>query len=428
MREVETRMVMVFAWVLASILAVSTAGTFLVSALRPSNEGTFGGLGGIKGQPVILLAQQVPSVVPLANNFYDLGSATTSWKDVYASGTARISGVLTVGSCVGCGGGAAVNPLAQDIVPNANNTFDAGAATSSLDSVYASSTVFADPAGVGGSNAGFWGASSTLAGNLTINGIGRFRTNDNSILIGDGNSGSAATPQLSFIGDTNMGLYRSAADTAAISTAGTGRWRWNSSGHYEPLSDNLYDIGSTSLSARNIYNQANLFSSSTVQVGISGTLSTSTFWSVAEHYAVVTSSARTYLSGITSQANGNDTLCVDTTSWEVERVAGTCAASSRKYKHDIESLPDGALNFVDRLRPVSFARNEDNRKDVGLIAEEVAEVEPRLVRFDAVTGDAEAVQYENSVAYAFKAIQELNVKVKRLEEEIKIYKNYCPAL
>jgi hypothetical protein len=73
--------------------------------------------------------------------------------------------------------------------------------------------------------------------------------------------------------------------------------------------------------------------------------------------------------------------------------AGTVSqASSARYKRDIETLT-GTGDALQRLRGVRFVRVATGQPELGLIAEEVAEVYPELVEHDAATGQIEAVNY-----------------------------------
>jgi hypothetical protein len=77
---------------------------------------------------------------------------------------------------------------------------------------------------------------------LTVNGVGAF---------GDG---SASAPSIAHTGDLNTGLWFPAADTIAVSTAGSERWRINSAGHFLAGTDNSYDIGASGATRpRNLY-------------------------------------------------------------------------------------------------------------------------------------------------------------------------------
>lgn len=97
-----------------------------------------------------------------------------------------------------------------------------------------------------------------------------------------------------------------------------------------------------------------------------------------------------------------DTLChsglsIDTTYF------GPCTSSAR-YKHDIVDL-EGASTLVEALRPVRFSWNKSGSEDIGLIAEEVADVIPELANFD-VDGEVSGVNYRHMVAVLIKAMQE----------------------
>jgi hypothetical protein len=82
---------------------------------------------------------------------------------------------------------------------------------------------------------------------------------------------------------------------------------------------------------------------------------------------------------------------------------GNCASSAR-YKNNIQPL-DSAMELVRQLKPVSFDWSEDGRADIGLIAEEVAETEPRLAYFNS-DGNAEGVNYRHLAAVLVAALQE----------------------
>lgn len=65
--------------------------------------------------------------------------------------------------------------------------------------------------------------------------------------------GAAGDPSFSFDGDTDTGMYRSAVNELSFSTDATQRWSISAAGHFVPAVALTYDIGSTSLPARNIY-------------------------------------------------------------------------------------------------------------------------------------------------------------------------------
>jgi hypothetical protein len=96
---------------------------------------------------------------------------------------------------------------------------------------------------------------------------------------------------------------------------------------------------------------------------------------------------------------------------QVNSGAQTCTVSSARFKHDIESQVSG-LDTIRGLRPVSFKYNNDPSEQVrlGLIAEEVKEVDPRLV-FKGDDNLPRGVRYEDLTSVLTKAVQELDLKL-----------------
>jgi hypothetical protein len=100
--------------------------------------------------------------------------------------------------------------------------------------------------------------------------------------------------------------------------------------------------------------------------------------------------------------------------------------SSRRYKHDIQPM-DKASETLYRLKPVTFKFNSDwkGTKQYGLIAEEVAEVDPKLVTH-AKDGEIESVHYEqinnmllNEFLKEHKKVEEQQASISQLKSEMK---------
>lgn len=106
---------------------------------------------------------------------------------------------------------------------------------------------------------------------------------------------------------------------------------------------------------------------------------------------------------------GSTTLCRN-----ASNQIATCSSSER-YKTDIEDLELG-LALVQRLRPVSYRWREGGAADVGFVAEEVAELDPRLVVRDA-EGRVEGVKYERLSAVLAGAVQELAARDAQRTDE-----------
>lgn len=66
-------------------------------------------------------------------------------------------------------------------------------------------------------------------------------------------NGSVAVPSYSFTNSPTTGLIRSSADALGIVTGGVERWVVNSSGAFNPILDNTYDIGNGTVNPRDVH-------------------------------------------------------------------------------------------------------------------------------------------------------------------------------
>lgn len=91
--------------------------------------------------------------------------------------------------------------------------------------------------------------------------------------------------------------------------------------------------------------------------------------------------------------------------------------SSKKYKTDIKDLSIRAIDVIKRLRPVTFRSTceADNPavEHVGLIAEEVAEVDSRLAIW--ANGEPDGVQYHAVSVLLLATFQHLLTRIEALE-------------
>lgn len=99
-------------------------------------------------------------------------------------------------------------------------------------------------------------------------------------------------------------------------------------------------------------------------------------------------------------------------------------ASSQRFKENILEWDGNGLNTILALKPTTFTYKESYYKHpervmLGLIAEEVAEVCPYLADYENEdgSGQVENVRYANIVVPLIKAIQELEARIKQLENK-----------
>lgn len=81
----------------------------------------------------------------------------------------------------------------------------------------------------------------------------------------------------------------------------------------------------------------------------------------------------------------------------------TTSQSSLRYKTDLQPF-QGGLSLISQLRPFNFAWKTGGPREIGLIAEDVAKVEP-LLTFNNDKGELEGVKYENLNVVFINAIK-----------------------
>jgi len=70
------------------------------------------------------------------------------------------------------------------------------------------------------------------------------------------------------------------------------------------------------------------------------------------------------------------------------------------------------------LRGVSFNWKESGKHDIGVIAEEVGEVVPEVVFYEANGVDAKGVDYARLTAVLIEAVKEQQAQIRELRSEV----------
>ena len=94
--------------------------------------------------------------------------------------------------------------------------------------------------------------------------------------------------------------------------------------------------------------------------------------------------------------------------------------SALRYKENIETLDSG--DIIHNLRPVTFDWKETGEKDYGLIAEEVNEHLPELVK-KSEEGEVEGIKYTKLTSLLIKAVQDQAKQIEDLKREIRYIEN-----
>lgn len=134
--------------------------------------------------------------------------------------------------------------------------------------------------------------------------------------------------------------------------------------------------------------------------------------------------------------DGNDDIILSDNGWRVgigisspsetldinwnARATAFYYSSDRSLKSDISTI-DNPLDIVSKIRGVDFKWKENQKKDIGFIAQELEAIIPELVTTDENTG-LKSVQYWNIVAIAVEAIKKQQTEIDNLKWEIEAIK------
>lgn len=128
-------------------------------------------------------------------------------------------------------------------------------------------------------------------------------------------------------------------------------------------------------------------------------------------------------SGVTSLFNlttgtNADVLCITAGGQVVIQAAGSCTISSMRFKRDIKPLHEDALATIAKLEPVAFNMKEDEAhpnadhnygmRQIGLTAENVAAVDPRMALYEPDGVTPKSYRTEAVIATLVAAVNELN--------------------
>ena len=99
--------------------------------------------------------------------------------------------------------------------------------------------------------------------------------------------------------------------------------------------------------------------------------------------------------------------------------------SDKRLKFNIEDIPE-PLKTICKLKGVRYNRNDiknDNKKHIGLIAQDVEKVVPEVVNNEGGENNYLSVSYGNLVSLLIESVKEMNTKIVTLEDENKSLKS-----
>jgi len=100
--------------------------------------------------------------------------------------------------------------------------------------------------------------------------------------------------------------------------------------------------------------------------------------------------------------------------------------SSRRWKTNIRTL-DGALGKVEQLRGVSYDLKASGKHEIGVIAEEVGQVLPEVVSYEANSKDAQGVDYSRLTALLIQAVKEQQQQIRTQQRQIRLQEKRAQA-
>ena len=100
-------------------------------------------------------------------------------------------------------------------------------------------------------------------------------------------------------------------------------------------------------------------------------------------------------------------------------VLSRCSSSIR-YKNNVETFTSG-LSLLNRLRPVTYNWKNNGVRDIGFIAEEVADIEPLLATYNE-KGQIEGVKYGQITTVLVNAVKEQQTQIEAQQKQIELLK------
>lgn len=120
-------------------------------------------------------------------------------------------------------------------------------------------------------------------------------------------------------------------------------------------------------------------------------------------------------------AVSSNNLCINT----VSDFVGLCSSSAR-FKKNVEDFRNG-FDLIKKLRPVSFRWKDSNALDLGLVAEEVAEIEP-LLTVTNKEGQIQGVKYDRIGVVLINVVKEQQAQIETQSKQIELQQKQIDAL
>ncbi|MDO8572371.1 MAG: tail fiber domain-containing protein [bacterium] len=123
--------------------------------------------------------------------------------------------------------------------------------------------------------------------------------------------------------------------------------------------------------------------------------------------------------GLTTSVTGN-AVCVTANKEITDAGAANCVPSSIRFKENITTLPMGtALDSLRKMAVKTFTYKKefqmDEQEHIGLIAEDLETIDPRLVVYNKNDGMPWSIHFEEVTGLLVQATQELDMRISAIE-------------
>ena len=254
-------------------------------------------------------------------------------------------------------------------------------------------------------------SKNTVVGSAAGAGMTSSAANDTIVGAGTGLNVGSAT------GWTGVGFEAGQANTGNNSTFVGAQAGSNSSGGVTNVT--VLGAGVQTQNSGNNSNELDIGAGATASIWATGTNAVST--------EALELRGSILLPDIGASSTG-DYLCINNNT--IGKGTSVCTLSSKRWKHDIVPIPDGALDSIMKMRPVNFRYNKGYgdsgaTERGGFIAEEALKVIPVDVVMDK-DGKPGGFNYPEYTAYLTKAIQEQEGEIQSLKQEAAASKGAFP--
>lgn len=143
-----------------------------------------------------------------------------------------------------------------------------------------------------------------------------------------------------------------------------------------------------------------------------------TWMTVVPSTGAVTLPLTFYLSALTAASGTPSSICQNAATKEVTiNAALTCTVSSASHKNHIDPLDRSGTQMLAKLVPVKFFYNDNDRRlRYGLVAEQLAAVDPQLAEWDK--GKPNSIDFPALFAVMIKTAQEQEAVIKTLLQRV----------